>query len=158
MRLDIARLIVPRRGAAVFHFERITHRNAAIVKQIGRLLVQPRAIERRKKRSERRDHVYLIVARLESTQAMLPVRSGLKIPGQSRSEIVQPRALSRHKKSRTERRLPRLTCVAGTISQRQPKRVGVRKLPAEIAPQGRVAEKIVRPLPIAVEISRARGI
>src|ERR1700732_3477205 len=115
VRLHITRLIVPRRRSAILHFEEIPDGHAAIMEKIARLLVQSRAVEIRWERTE---WAYSkgIVTGFKSDNLVMPVAS-LKIPGQSRGEIVQTSVLPRHEHRRIERGLSGLSRVARTIPQ-----------------------------------------
>ncbi len=140
---------------AILHFVCITKSDAAARKQIARLLVESRPIEK-VERVSKRIKKSLIDTRVPSDQMIVPVLARLEIPGQSSGKSMQIVVI--HQARRQQKFLPRHSSVKSRVAHRKPQPIRIREFVPNISGQPEVAHVIIRPLPRRREISRRRRI
>ena len=88
---------------------------------------------------------------------MLPVFAGGEIPSEVGGELMNVARLP-DGRATWKQCLSRLTGIARIVAKREPKRIGIRKLPTEIPGRRNVPEEITRPLALRGKICCCGGV
>src|SRR5690348_1993538 len=160
MRFDVPALIISSlvrtaRGT-VFDFVVIAERNGKRSIEIRGLPLESRTIELVNENEHRNVRVEIAKIGFRARKMMLQVNTAGKIPAHIGRKIVQVGGLAKNR--RLEQSLPGLSRIARGIAYGKMNLICGAEFPSEISRKRGVAEAIVRPLAVCVEIRNRRSV